>query len=56
MSLIDIGLIGRDKKSALLFFEAIMRPKAVVEGEVMLFFLFSPVLIDDSGVVFHFNA
>ena len=51
--LIDISVIDGYKESIGLLLELIMRPEGIIEGEIMLFFIFTSDLVYNSGVISH---
>lgn len=54
--LVNIGVIDGYKESILFFFEIVMWPEAIIESEVMLFFIFTSDLMYNSGIIFHFDT
>lgn len=52
--LVDVGVIDGYKESIRFLLELVMWPEGIIEGEVMLFFIFTSDLVYNGGVISHF--
>ena len=52
--LVDVGVIDGYKESIRFLLELVMWPEGIIEGEVMLFFIFTSDLMYNGGIISHF--